>query len=144
MYSLNPKMYILKIKSEIKNVQLFVKSIKKILPPYEILHQYQYPLLPRHGHCFALSSPLLSPTPSCHTLPHISPRKMSSSKPNFFSLQVIFSRKLVNTSISKADPSPLLTSPSGPNSWIESPFGILLVTTLFNFGQESLSTACGK
>ena len=79
--------------------------------------------------------PLLSPTPSCHTLPHISPRKMSSSKPNFFSLQVIFSRKLVNSSISKADPSPLLTSPSGPNSWIKSPFGIPLVTTLFNFVQ---------
>ena len=66
-------------------------------------------------------SPLLSPTPSCHTLPHISPREISSSKRNFFLQQVIFSRKLVNSSISKADPP--LTSPCGPNSWIKSPFG---------------------
>ena len=86
--------------------------------------------------------PYSPPPPSCHTLPHISPRKMSSNKLNFFSLQVIFSRKLVNSSISKADPLPLLTSPTGPNSWIQSPSGIPLVTTLFNFGQESLfSTA---
>ena len=80
--------------------------------------------------------PYSPPPPSCHTLPHISPRKMSSNKLNFFSLQVIFSRKLVNSSISKADPLPLLTSPTGPNSWIQSPSGISLVTTLFNFGQK--------
>ena len=99
--------------------------------------QYQYPAQP----VMAIVShfpPPLSPLKLPYVASYISPRKcLGASWISFSLLQVIFSRKLVDSSISKAiDPSPLLTIPDGPNSWIKSPFGIPFVTNLFNFGQE--------
>ena len=99
--------------------------------------RYQYPAQP----VMAIVShfpPPLSPLKLPYVASYISPRKcLGASWISFSLLQVIFSRKLVDSSISKAiDPSPLLTIPDGPNSWIKSPFGIPLVTNLFNFGQE--------
>ena len=87
---------------------------------------------------FRTSLPPLSPLKLPYVASYISPRKcLGASWISFSLLQVIFSRKLVDSSISKAiDPSPLLTIPDGPNSWIKSPFGIPFVTNLFNFGQE--------
>ena len=131
------------IKSNLNQSLVFFENKHHSHNFYTNKFQYQYPAQP----VMAIVShfpPPLSPLKLPYVASYISPRKcLGASWISFSLLQVIFSRKLVDSSISKAiDPSPLLTIPDGPNSWIKSPFGIPFVTKLFNFGQEGpLQTA---
>ena len=125
------------IKSNLNQSLVFLENQHHSHKFYTNKFQYQYPAQP----VMAIVShfpPPLSPLKLPYVASYISPRKcLGASWISFSLLQVIFSRKLVDSSISKAiDPSPLLTIPDGPNSWIKSPFGIPFVTKLFNFGQE--------